>query len=234
MEGFRVYIGYEPRELDAYLVARRTAGTINSYPIILEDMRRQGLYERSHVVKDGRLWDVISNAPMATEFALTRFLTQKLAESHGCKWAMFIDCDMMFMVPPKFIMEHADPRYAVMVVKHDHQCSDGESKMDGQVQLSYPRKNWSSVMLINVRHKAWSRLSVGAINKERGIRLHQFCWLDDEEIGSLPSGWNHLVGVDAPNPDASLVHFTLGVPSMPGYGDCEYADEWRRQLRLSL
>jgi hypothetical protein len=48
-------------------------------------------------------------------------------------------------------------------------------------------------------------------------------WLADEFIGELPAEWNHLVGVNEPNPDAKLVHFTLGVPSMDGYATCEHA-----------
>jgi hypothetical protein len=39
-----------------------------------------------------------------------------------------------------------------------------------------------------------------------------------------------LVGEYPPNPNAAVAHFTLGVPTMKGYEDCEFADEWRAEL----
>jgi hypothetical protein len=42
----------------------------------------------------------------------------------------------------------------------------------------------------------------------------------------IPHRWNHLVGYDAPNPDVSLVHYTLGSPYFNEFVDCEYAREW--------
>ncbi len=49
-------------------------------------------------------------------------------------------------------------------------------------------------------------------------------------IGELPHRWNHLVNYDAPDPDAGLVHFTLGGPYFNEYRDCEFADQWRAEL----
>lgn len=119
----------------------------------------------------------------------------------------------------------ADPHYAVQVVKHDHRPTELR-KMDGQVQTAYPCKNWSSVMLWNVEHPANRRLTLDFINSAPGRMLHSFCWLDEEEIGELPAEWNHLVGVNPPNPDAKIAHFTLGTPDMLGYEESEFADEW--------
>jgi hypothetical protein len=61
-----------------------------------------------------------------------------------------------------------------------------------------------------------------------GLDLHQFKWLPDEKIGSLPEEWNYLVGHSkVKNP--KLIHYTLGGPWFPEYVDCEYSNEWRRE-----
>jgi hypothetical protein len=62
-----------------------------------------------------------------------------------------------------------------------------------------------------------------------GAELHQFAFISDNRIGYLPKEWNHLVLEQEPNPDAKIVHFTLGVPAFPHYSDCEFADEWARE-----
>jgi hypothetical protein len=65
------------------------------------------------------------------------------------------------------------------------------------------------------------------VNQASGLELHQFKWLaGDHLIGEIPHEWNHLVGYDAPRPDAKLVHYTIGGPYFEAYRDCEYAREW--------
>jgi hypothetical protein len=115
-------------------------------------------------------------------------------------------------------------------VKHDHQPQSG-MKMDGQIQTSYARKNWSSVCAFNCDHPANKALTFNLVNSVPGRDLHRFCWLKDGEIGELPAEWNWLVGHSDPAVDPALVHFTDGIPTMPGYEDCAFADEWRRELR---
>jgi hypothetical protein len=51
-----------------------------------------------------------------------------------------------------------------------------------------------------------------------------------KRIGPLAPEWNHLVGYDAPNPKAKIVHFTKGVPCWPETRHSEWADEWRKEL----
>jgi hypothetical protein len=50
------------------------------------------------------------------------------------------------------------------------------------------------------------------VNWTSGWRLHQFGWLDDGEIGSLPPEWNVLVGVQPDPEDAKLLPSILGDP----------------------
>lgn len=98
--------------------------------------------------------------------------------------------------------------------------------MDGQSQTAYPRKNWSSLMLVNCDHPANEALTLDTINELPGRDLHAFCWLTDDLIGELPAEWNHLVGVQPDNQDAKVLHYTLGIPSMPGYARCPRANDW--------
>ena len=153
---------------------------------------------------------------MSTEFAISRFCVPFI-QTKG--WALFMDSDIVCLTDINKLFELADDRYAVMVVKHDYTPSES-LKMDGQIQTVYNRKNWSSVMLFNTSHPSHLKLkSVDRINKLPGRELHRFCWLEDDEIGSLPKEWNHLVGVD-PIEEASkakILHFTLGLPIFPDW-----------------
>lgn len=228
-----VYIGFDPREAAAFAVARRTVTRTMNRPvpvrgIVLDEMRERGLYNRPTSRKDGRLWDDISEAPMATEFAISRFLTPILAEEG---LALFMDADMMVRnsITPIFDYAMANPQYAVLCVKHNFAPPEGV-KMDGQMQTVYARKNWSSVMLFNVGHRSNSKLTVELINSVPGRDLHRFCWLEDHEIGALPAEWNYLVGHTKADESPKIVHFTDGIPTMAGYENCEYADEWRQEL----
>lgn len=227
------YIGWDPREVDAYQVAvssivQQTNSHISVHPIVRNQCMAMGMYWRPQSVQNNVLWDDISDAPMATEFALTRFLVPHLRPE--TQWALFMDCDVMAMADVGDILQEADPRYAVMCVKHDHRPREAQ-KMDNQVQTAYPRKNWSSVMLWNTHHPANSYLTLEAINEWRGLDLHQFRWLPDSLIGGLDQRWNYLVGHSPKNIDPAIVHFTDGVPSMKGYENCEYADIWRSWRR---
>jgi hypothetical protein len=226
-----VWIGFDPREVDAYAVARssirrHTLAPIPVSPVELDSLRARGLYRRPTERRDGRLWDVISDAPMATEFACSRFLVPHLA---GSGWALFMDCDMLVRTNISRLFEICDPTKAVMVVKHHHEPPEGE-KMDGQIQTRYARKNWSSVMAFNCDHPANKALTVDMVNTFPGRDLHRFCWLEDHMIGELTPSWNWLAYHSSPEIDPDIVHFTEGLPSMLGYEDQPYADEWRREL----
>lgn len=226
-----VYVGWDPRETDAYAAAVRSFGALAMHPVIinpvvLHQQMAMGRYWRSHTRRGNILWDDISDAPMATEFAITRFLVPHMANPES-QWALFVDCDVMAKRDVTEILDHADPRYAVMCVQHAQEPSE-KTKMDGQIQTFYARKNWSSVMLFNLWHPANRRLTLDMVNELPGRDLHRFCWLNDDEIGALPAEWNWLAGVSDPEIKPAIVHYTLGIPRMPGYENSPYADEWRR------
>lgn len=236
MAKLTIWIGYEPREQDAFNVAvasirAHLAKPIEINAVALPPLVSHGLYQRPTSRKNGQLWDHISDAPMSTEFAISRFFVPRLATvplaSESSDWALFMDCDMLARADLGELFALADDRFAVQCVQHAQESGEAV-KMDGQVQTFYARKNWSSVLLWNLRHPANRALTDAKLNSWAGRALHGFRWLDDSQIGALPPEWNHLVGVNQPNPDAKLVHFTLGVPSMEGYADCEHAVEWWR------
>lgn len=226
-----VWVGFEPREALAYAVARQTCRQNLYTPIpvngiVLSELQKAGIYRRPTEVRDGRLYDVISEHPMATEFAISRFLVPHLAQTG---MALFMDCDMLVLKNLNALFDRVDPKYAVSVVKHHHEPEE-TIKMDGQVQSRYARKNWSSVMLFNCDHPANKKLTIDLINTVPGRDLHQFCWLEDDEIGELSVKWNWLVGHSPKSTDPAIVHFTDGIPTMPGYENSDYAQEWREEL----
>lgn len=218
----RVFVGWDPREGLAYRVCSsslraRSKAPIFVYPLKLEDLRKRGLYTRPHETRDGLLWDLISDRPMSTQFALSRFLVPLLAERRG--WALYCDCDFLWREDVCKLFALAEPQYAVMVVKHAYYPA--AEKMDAQRNVRYARKNWSSLMLFNCEHPANRQLSAEMVNTRHRDFLHGFGWLDDALIGGLPFEWNWL----ELNPKA--VHFTNGSPDVSGYEGAAYAQEWR-------
>jgi lipopolysaccharide biosynthesis glycosyltransferase len=144
-------------------------------------------------------------------------------------WALFCDCDFLFRADLNELFKLKDDRYAVMCVKHDYSPQEGV-KMDGQIQQSYPRKNWSSLVLWNCGHESNKKLTPRMANFMPGSFLHAFKWLKDSEIGALPEYWNWLEGHSSPSIEPRGVHFTRGTPNFPGYEQVPYADEWRSYL----
>lgn len=227
-----IYLGFDPREAAAFAVARHSilrhlTQLIPVHGLVLDDLRERGIYTRPTERRDGRLYDVISEAPMSTEHAIARFLVPFLA---GSGWALFMDGDVLVRGNLARLFACADDRYAVMCVQHRHEPPEGE-KMDGQAQLRYARKNWSSVCLWNVEHPANARLTVEMVNTLPGRELHAFSWLRDDEIGALDTAWNWLAGHSDPEIEPDVVHFTAGTPDMAGYESQPYADDWRAELR---
>jgi hypothetical protein len=232
-----IFIGFDHRHAAAHAVCRHSIERRLTRPtsvrgVVLAELRAMGLYTRpTETHEHDQLWDVISEAPMSTEFAISRFLTPHLA---GIGMAAFMDCDILARVNLGKLFNEIDPRYAVTCVKHQHAPVEAV-KMDGQIQTVYSRKNWSSVMVFNCDHPANAALTVQLINSVPGRDLHAFCWLKDEEIGELHPRWNYLVGhtklYQEHNGDSpALVHWTDGYPLLKGYETAEYAGEFFAEL----
>ena len=216
-----VFIGFDPRETVAYHVLAHSIHARASQPVSIAPLM---LSQLKGVLKRER------HPLQSTDFSFSRFLTPWLGRYSG--WSLFMDCDMLMLDDIARLWALRDERYAVMVVKHDHVPRE-TTKFLGEPQSKYEKKNWSSVMLFNnARCRA---LTPDYVNAASGLELHQFKWLgDDGLIGALPDRWNHLVGYNAPRPDAALVHYTLGGPYFQQYADCEYAGEWQRECEAML
>jgi len=227
-----IWVGFDLREAAAFAVAKHSIRRHCHVPIPIhgleiEDLRARGLYTRPTSRFGIGLWDEISQAPMSTEFSISRFLAPILAKEG---WALFMDSDMLVRRNISNLFALADPAKAVMCVKHNHAPHE-TVKMDGQTQTQYSRKNWSSLVLFQADHPANKALTLDMINSLPGRDLHRFCWLEDKHIGELPIEWNWLAGHSDPTIDPAIVHFTSGFPLMTGYENQPYADEWRNQLR---
>ena len=219
MNQVRIFVGYDSRTPAAFWILRasilRHSPEVQVYPIVQQLLRMQGRYYRP------------PDPLAATEFTYTRFLVPYLANYEGL--ALFMDCDMLVRGDlVELFDEFCQKGEAVSCVQHDHHPPE-DTKMAGEVQTLYPRKNWSSLVLYNCGHPANCKLSVASANQMSGAELHQFKWLKDHEIGSLPLEWNWLEGwntvEECSNP--KVVHFTRGIPGIhPGYSHVAYAQEY--------
>jgi lipopolysaccharide biosynthesis glycosyltransferase len=219
----RIFVGWDSREDIAYKVCKRSIERHASIPV---DIRPIKQYE----LRGQRIYTRSTDTLSSTEFSFTRFLTPYLAGYTG--WAVFVDCDFLFRGDIAGLIDHADGAFACMVVKHDYRPTEAV-KMDNKPQHQYPRKNWSSMMLLNCSHPQVKALTPAIVNSETGLFLHRFQWLTDDVIGDLPITWNYLEGwydyASCPNPQA--VHFTRGGPWFADYRNVEYANEWNRYAR---
>jgi lipopolysaccharide biosynthesis glycosyltransferase len=215
----KVFVGYDSREQIAYDVCEYSILKYNKnarvIPLKQDELREQKLYWRDN--------DPLSS----TEFTFTRFLVPHLCDYKG--WALFVDCDFLFQINIEEIFALADDRYAAMVVKHDYNPPEG-MKMDGQKQLAYPRKNWSSMILWNCGHPNNQKLTPDLVNRETGQFLHRFTWLKDDMIGELNCQYNWLVNHYHEPTDGKpkLIHYTEGGPWFENYQHCEYGYHWEK------
>ena len=159
----------------------------------------------------------------STEFAFSRFLVPYLSEYKG--WSLFLDCDMMFRDDIKNLWDMIDKNKSIMCCKHDY-VPKQNVKFRGAKNEPFPKKNWSSFMLMN-NHRC-KMLSKEYVETATGLELHQFKWTHEENIGELPLEWNWLVSEYDYNKNAKNVHWTLGGPYFKDYAKSDYADEWFR------
>jgi len=206
-----IFIGYDPRERAATNVLidslyQHSSVPLAITPLVTPQLEEQGLYTRQR------------DAKQSTAFSFTRFLVPHLMGYQG--WAIFMDCDMLCRADIAALWAQRDERYAVLCVQHEHMPSETR-KFLGEVQSAYPKKNWSSLMLMQCER--CTVLTPELVNSASGLELHRFHWLaGDHEIGAIEGGWNHLVAVQPPPPTSEnaedsgseppMLHWTLGGP----------------------
>jgi len=217
-----VVIGYDRKESVAYHVLahsimRHASKPVSITGLYLPQLQEAGIYKRER------------DPNQSTDFTFSRFLTPWITSSMGGH-SLFMDCDMLCRgdVYELDRLAYHEPYHDVFVVKH-HYTPNPDPKFLGQVQTTYPCKNWSSVMLFNGHRMAVRRLTPSYVNEASPMDLHQFKWAN--AIGELPPEWNHLVGEYDPNPDAKLIHYTRGGPWFPEFTECEFAKEWFEEYK---
>lgn len=213
----KIFIGYDPVEsvswhTMAHSILHRSSKPVAIVPLNIANLK--DIYTRERDPKQ------------SNEFSFTRFLVPYLSGYQGM--AAFFDCDMMLRtdVAKLFELAAGDPSKAVHVVQHDYTPKD-EIKFLNTVQYSYPRKNWSSVVVWNCEHPANRSVTPEYVNTASPMELHRFQWLRDEQIGALDVRWNWLVGEYAEPPsDVHNVHWTIGGPYFHEYRNVDFSQEW--------
>lgn len=221
--GFPVYIGYDSRFPIPAKVAEHTLRQNSSIPLAVHFL------DLAHL-RSCHGFDRENDPLQSTEFTYTRFLVPYLCGYEGK--ALFADNDIVVLgdvaeiadLPMQGPTDNGWSDYALRVVKHDHQVDDGSKKMYGAIQTAYPRKNQSSVMLMNcAKLKLWTFMKVQTAS---GAYLHRFQDISDEQIGDLPPEWNHLDHYEEGK--TKLLHYTSGGPWYKEYENCPHAEVWKK------
>ena len=209
----KIFIGYDEGEKIAFHVLAESIRRQSSEPVSIVPLDLNTI--RNHFIRD-------KQSNQSTEFAFSRFMVPYLSNYEG--WSIFMDCDMLLRTNINELWKLRDDDYAVMCVKHDYEPKQNV-KFRGAKNEKFPKKNWSSLMLMN--NAKCKLLTPEYVRTASGLELHQFKWLESErEIGTLPKTWNWLIGEYDYNPLANNVHFTLGGPYFKDYKECDYATEW--------
>ncbi len=252
MTDLTIYVGFDERDLRAFSVAMRSLrarapDTVSIEPLLTWELRAAGLFSRPTVtLPNGQKVDCVEGRHQSTEFTLSRFLTPiyhtlMLGRTHPCA---FIDPDVMARRNLAELVDLIDPSMLVQVVPHEHVPKPHEDgKIGGLIQQSYPRKNWSSLMIFpNPKEvstltgdvesiETYGDCFVDAVSKAPRDWLHGLRWVRDDMIGALPAEWNWLYGVEIDPSDPAIVHFTLGTPDVVTLDRDYYTDEWWEWFR---
>ena len=208
-----IFIGFDEGEKVSYHILSESIRRQSSVPVSITPLCLSNLPEFRRELQTNQ----------STEFAFSRFLVPYLSEYKG--WSLFLDCDMMFRDDIKNLWDMIDEDKSIMCCKHDY-IPKQNVKFRGAKNEAFPKKNWSSFMLMN--NQRCKMLTKEYVETASGLELHQFKWTHEENVGELPLDWNWLVGEYDYNKNAKNVHWTLGGPYFKDYKNSEYADEWYR------
>ena len=213
----RIFIGFDSREAECSDILAYSLRAHSSIPL---DIRYLDLRQLDFA----RPLDPLQS----TEFTYTRFLVPHLCDYQGK--AIFMDCDMLCLGDIAELDALDMSGLALRVVQHDYRPS-ATVKMDGKAQTGYPRKNWSSLMLMNCAElRLWTKEIVETLS---GAYLHRFQDIPDEAIGELPTTWNTLDWMDE---TTKLIHYTSGGPWFEECRDHPFGAvwlEWRERYRAA-
>ena len=220
MDLIRLVVGFDQREAVAYHVFVQSVIEKSSKPISFFPLSSNAISFYNEIHTDR------SNA-----FTYSRFLTPCLMSFEG--WAIYLDGDMVCQEDISLLWSLRDSSKAVKVVKHDYKTKSNNKYLNN-INIDYPKKNWSSVIIWNCGHPKNRLLTPELISASDGKFLHRFMWLDEEDIGEIPVEWNWLAIEYPSNPDAKLIHYTLGTPCFSEYSHTEMSDIWHSAFESTL
>jgi lipopolysaccharide biosynthesis glycosyltransferase len=210
----RLFVGYDPNEAAGYHTFCHSVITRASEPVSITPIIKNQFPE----------WKREGENNGATEFSFSRFLVPYLCGYRG--HAIFMDgADMLCLADISDLWALRDYSKSVQVVQHDYEPDS--VKMWGQENRAYPRKNWSSVMIMNCDYHHAHELTLENIATKPGAWLHRFEWTTDKRIGALPPEWNVLVG-HQDIAGAKLLHYTNGLPEIHP-SDTVADDRWHSE-----
>jgi lipopolysaccharide biosynthesis glycosyltransferase len=219
MKPIPIFVGYDPREAVAYHTCVNSIIRQASQPVAIIPLALNLFTDYNETHTDG-----------SNQFIYSRFLVPHLMGYTG--WAIFIDGDMIVRDDIVKLWNLRESSKDVMVVKHDYKTRMKEKYL-GAKNEDYPRKNWSSVILWNCANHPNRKLTPDFVQKATGAQLHRFTWIEDSRIGELPIEWNWLPDEYGPNPNAKLLHYTLGAPCFHEFADTPQSEEWHRERILT-
>lgn len=198
----KVFIGYDPRQAVSYNVCQHSILIRTLKPVAIIPL----VIETLPIKRQG-----------LTPFTWSRFLVPYLSNYEGI--SIFLDADIILQ---------EDIYKLVEIVKNL-----GVNQLIPAVSVvkSMQKFEWASMMVFNCAHPDNAVLTPEYI-ETTSDRLHSISWT--ESIGQIPPEWNYLVGYDAKRQQndekIKLIHYTQGVPAWEETADCEFADEWQKEL----
>ncbi len=221
-----LYVGVDPREMAGFHVFCQSILEKTRVPVAIIPLHKP------------MLGDIDGQKDGTNAFIYSRFLVPYIQNYNG--GGIFADGSDMVSVEGIEKLWALRENYhfdkGVAVVKHDYETKHERKYIGSPMEAkneSYPRKNWSSLILWNCGHFANRRLTPELVMESPGSFLHRFQWLRDDQIGELPPEWNVLVG-EQDTAGANLLHYTLGVPGFDHYKNCDGSLHWHRLFKRML
>jgi len=145
----------------------------------------------------------------STAFTYSRFLIPYLENYEG--FSMFLDDDILFEESLLPMFYYLNPDDAVACIQYPQYKHDSV-KFNGEINIDYPCKLWSSLMIFNNGHEDCKKLTPEVVNTWTGAQLHQFEWTN--KLSKIPEHYIFTEGYDNPETKwgCSGYHYTRGGP----------------------
>lgn len=228
----KIFIGWDSKQQTASTVCEYSLRKHCPADLDIVHLKKQDLI-------DSNVYFRPDGDPSSTEFTYSRFLVPHLCDYKG--FAMFVDSDFLFTnnVQRLWNLVYNDFGHrsrAAYCVKHLEYTPKKDTKFYGEPQLTFPKKNWSSLIIFNNSHQDCRKLTPMTVANQTPQWLHRFNWIDNEKdaLGNLPMMWNWLVGEYAElNPPPFALHYTNGGPFNEVYGQ-DYEGLWNKYFRETI